>query len=128
MSAEPKVVCVLERRYHLVDAFAIYAVTLCGGRHVVLPRFEAAEALRAVERERVSCCNMASTMVLMLLNNPAAELVDLSSLRILSCGGSPLPPAAVERAIALFGCEFFVRRGRPPFGLGHTRACCASAR
>lgn len=93
-----------------MDAFAIYAITLCGGRHVVLPRFEAADTLRAIEREGVSCCNMASTMVLMALNNPAAEAVDLSSLRILSCGGSPLPPAAVARAIALFGCEFFVRR------------------
>jgi hypothetical protein len=31
--------------FHLVDVFAVYAITLVGGRHVLLPTFSAAEAL-----------------------------------------------------------------------------------
>ena len=31
--------------FHLVDAFAIYAVTHVGGRHVTMPAFEAKAAL-----------------------------------------------------------------------------------
>ena len=92
--------------FHLVDAFAIYATTMVAGRHVILRSFAAAEALRCIERERVTVTNMATTMVLLCVNNPVATLVDLSSLRMLSCGGSSLPAAAVRRALSVFGTEF----------------------
>ena len=55
--------------------------------------------------------NVASTMVTMLVNNPLVEQLDLSSLRLLSCGGSPQSPAVVARAVAVFGCEFFLSYG-----------------
>jgi hypothetical protein len=32
-------------------------------------------------------------MVAMLVNNPLVEQLDLTSLRVLSCGGSPQSPA-----------------------------------
>ena len=34
--------------FHLVDVFAIYAITLVGGRHAMLPSFSAQEALLAI--------------------------------------------------------------------------------
>lgn len=34
--------------FHLVDVFAVYAITLVGGRHVTLPVFSPAEVLLAV--------------------------------------------------------------------------------
>jgi len=34
--------------FHLVDVFAVYAITLLGGRHVLLPTFSAAEVLLAI--------------------------------------------------------------------------------
>jgi acyl-coenzyme A synthetase/AMP-(fatty) acid ligase len=37
--------------------------------------------------------------------------VDLSHLRLLSCGGSPQSPTVIARAIAALGCEFFVSYG-----------------
>ena len=150
--------------FHLVDAFAIYAVTHVGGRHVTMPAFDAQATLALIgvlhimpqqhiaraaeqyhaahaivtdladavllrsctecrkqlhpklfrphaERERVSVTNLASTMVTLLLSNPALGRADLSSLRLLSCGGSPLPPAAVAAALAAFGCRFFMSYG-----------------
>ena len=54
---------------------------------------------------------MASTMITMMVNNPLVEVVDLTSLRLLSCGGSPQSRSIVMRAIALFGCEFFLSYG-----------------
>lgn len=50
-------------------------------------------------------------MVTMLVNNPLVEQLNLSSLRVLSCGGSPQSPAIIIRAIAVFGCEFFLSYG-----------------
>ena len=97
--------------FHLVDAFAIYSITDVAGRHVFLQSFEASRLLRVIALERVTVSNLASTMVTILSHNPYADVCDLSSLRLLSCGGSPLPPTVVKRAIALFGCEFFVSYG-----------------
>ena len=31
--------------FHLVDVFALYAMTLLGARHVIIPTFSATEAL-----------------------------------------------------------------------------------
>ena len=106
--------------FHLVDAFAIYAVTAVGGRHVIMPTFAAAETLRVIERERVSVTNMASTMALLCVNNPLAGVVDTSSVRVMSCGGSPLPAAAVRRAVAVLGTEFFM-------SYGMTESWCAAS-
>ena len=97
--------------FHLVDVFAIYAITLVGGRHVTLPNFSPIEALLMMERECISVVNMASTMVSMLVNNPIVDTFDVSSLRVLSCGGSPQSPAVIVRAISIFGCEFFLSYG-----------------
>lgn len=92
--------------FHLVDAFAVFAVTAVGGRHVLLRQFEAAAVLRTIQQERVSATNLATTMVTLLVSHPAAAAADLSSLRIVTCGGSPLPAAVAHRAVAFFGCEF----------------------
>ena len=106
--------------FHLVDAFAVYSVTRVCGRHVILPAFTAAAALRTIEQERVTASNMASTMALLCAQNPAAAVLDLSSLRIVSCGGSPLPAADVRRAVAAFGAETFISYGMTE--------CCGATR
>ena len=97
--------------FHLVDAFAIYAITRVGGTHVVNPKFNAAGVLDTLERERVTCLNLASTMLTMLVHNPSAHRRDLTCLRILSCGGSPQSNSNVKKTISIFGCEFFVSYG-----------------
>ncbi len=37
--------------FHLVDAFAIYAITLVGGRHAILPTFTPQEALLTIGKQ-----------------------------------------------------------------------------
>ena len=64
-----------------------------------------------IECERVTVSNVASTMAALMVSNPMLPLMDLASLRLLSCGGSPQPPDIVRACIAQFGCEFFVSFG-----------------
>lgn len=119
--------------FHLVDAFAIFGVTRVAGRHVISPSFNAADCLRLIEQERVTASNgallctgrylgaillqsaaslsVASTMLLVLAANPAAAFIDTSSLRILSCGGSPLLSSDFRRALSSFACELFISYG-----------------
>ena len=68
-------------------------------------------AMCIAERERVSVTNFASTMVTLLVSNPLLPQLDLSCLRLVSSGGSPLPPAIVKRAISAFRCPFFISYG-----------------
>jgi hypothetical protein len=97
--------------FHLVDAFAMFALTRVGGRHVFLPKFDALSCFRVVEREGVTCSNVASTMLTLMVNSPAAAFFDISTLRLLSCGGSHQSPAVVRKAFSLLGCEFFISYG-----------------
>ena len=79
-------------------------LTGLGGVHVCLPRFDAAEVLRLVERERVSRLFLVPTMAQLLLACPDLATRDVSSVRQVSIGGAPSTPellAAVEDA---FGC------------------------
>lgn len=59
----------------------------------------------------MSVSNVASTMINLMVNNPLLPALDLSALRVLSCGGSAQSDAVVARALAAFGCEFFVSYG-----------------
>lgn len=63
------------------------------------------------ERERITVTNVASTMLTMMANNPLMHLANTTSLRVLSCGGSPQSPAVLMRAVAALGCEIFLSYG-----------------
>ncbi|KAJ1456737.1 hypothetical protein M885DRAFT_554740 [Pelagophyceae sp. CCMP2097] len=97
--------------FHLVDAYAIFAVTWVGGRHVTLPRFGGAAFASAVEAHGITVTNVAATMVMLVLADPAAAAADLRSLQLVSCGGAPLSRETVLRAVERFGCEFFLSYG-----------------
>ena len=44
--------------FHLVDVFAIYAITLLGGRHAILPTFSAQDALLMIGKKTSSNSSM----------------------------------------------------------------------
>ncbi|KAH8066347.1 ligase [Aureococcus anophagefferens] len=96
--------------FHLVDAYAIFAVTWVAGTHVTVPAFAAAPVFDALRDHRVTVSNVASTMVTLLLADPAVGKADASSLEMLSCGGR-CSAATVLSALATFDCEFFLSYG-----------------
>jgi len=66
-------------------------VLLKGGSCVLVGSFDAAAALELVERHRVTFMFGVPTMFDRLTREPGWPDADLSSLRMLSCGGSPVP-------------------------------------
>jgi acyl-CoA synthetase len=58
---------------------------------VVRERFVAEDVLAAVERHRVTVLCCVSTQFIMMLNSPAIEQYDLSSLRVMFTGGEAVP-------------------------------------
>jgi long-chain acyl-CoA synthetase len=92
--------------FHLADAGAIYALTICGAVHCFIPSFDPEAVLRAIERHRITNLVLVPTMVNMTLNYPGFDNYDHSSLRRIMYGASPMPLALLERGMAKFGCEF----------------------
>ncbi|WKG05621.1 long-chain fatty acid--CoA ligase [Mycolicibacterium sp. HK-90] len=93
--------------FHLADGNATFGVTVCGGRHVFVPRFDATECLRTMERERVTHAALVPTMINMLVNNPAVGEVDLSELDYITYGASPMPEGLLRKALESFpNCSF----------------------
>ena len=97
--------------FHLVDAYGMFSITWIGGSHVFIPTFSAENTIAAIENQRITVTNMASTMATLILSHPGVEKRDLSSLQMLSCGGAPLSREVTLRAIAVFGCEVFQSYG-----------------
>ncbi len=62
-----------------------------GGEIVMLPRFEATAALKAVNRTHVTAIPGVPTMYQALLDNPQLPATDFSALRACISGGAPLP-------------------------------------
>ncbi len=68
---------------------AYYAAPLYGCKSVALERFEAEDALKAIERERVTVLGVVPTQLSLIVNHPNFDKYDVSSLRFVWMGGSP---------------------------------------
>ena len=82
-----------------IGAFAtLITQTLTGGRIVFSTgRFDPAQVLALIESERVERWGAVPTMAARLLEHPAFDAHDLSSLRSFPLGGAPVPPVLLER-------------------------------
>jgi long-chain acyl-CoA synthetase len=66
------------------------APLLAGGRLVVIPRFEAGLAVRAISENGVTMIVCATTVLVALLQIPNVDEFDFSSLRYITTGGAPV--------------------------------------
>ena len=64
---------------------------------VLVPKWDAGEALRLIERERITYFVGVPTMSLELMNHPDRGNYDLSTLTDIAAGGAPRPVSHVER-------------------------------
>ena len=85
--------------FHLADIGAWIMQNVLGGTHVFVPGFTAAGVAETIERYRVSEVLLVPTMIQMLVDDPAAKSADLSSLRNLVYGASPIADAVLKRAM-----------------------------
>ncbi len=90
--------------FHIFANVVVLNRTLIGGGEMVmLPRFDAAQLLAAVERTGATMLPGVPTMFQALLDHPRIGRVDLSSLRVCISGGAPLPAEVKARFEAATG-------------------------
>jgi fatty-acyl-CoA synthase len=97
-------------------------VTAVGGRHVMLPRFDAGEVLRLIEAEGVTRLHLVPTMATALLNDPDLGRRDLTSLIQATVGGAPPGPTMIAELEQAFGCEVICGYGLTEAGPQLTKA------
>ncbi|NKB60080.1 MAG: long-chain-fatty-acid--CoA ligase [Alphaproteobacteria bacterium] len=93
--------------FHIADGLAVFGVTMVTGTHIFIPGFTPEDSLRAIEDHGVTNGLFVPTMMNALVNHPDIEDFDLSSLRAVTYGASPMPEAVIRRAMEVIpNCEF----------------------
>ncbi len=95
----------------------VYPVTHAGGKVVLMYKWDPGEALRLIERERVTRLSGVPLMSRELILHPDFAKTDTSSLLALSGGGAQVPPDLVLQ-IAEKG-----KTAKPSTGYGMTETC-----
>jgi long-chain acyl-CoA synthetase len=93
--------------FHLADAAAVFSNTAIGTTHVFIPRFDPKAVLEAVSREHVTSLLLVPTMINFIVRRPDVDLYDLSSLRQITYGASPIAPDLLRKAMKVLKCRFF---------------------
>jgi len=97
--------------FHLADAWATFAITWVGGKHVVMSDFDPSLVFSIIQQERVTITNMIPTMLNILVNTPGVESYDFSTIRAILSGGAPIAPEVVKKIIETFKCDYIQTYG-----------------
>ena len=83
--------------FHIMDLPFMFAAPAVGFCQVTIPKFSPKGFCETVERERVTHTVLVPTMINLLLQFPELRQYDLSSLKQLAYGGSPMAPDLIHR-------------------------------
>lgn len=85
--------------FHIADGCAVFGVTMGLATHVFIPGFTPAATMQAMQDHKVTNTLLVPTMVNMVVNDPTVGDYDLSSVRDIVYGASPMPEAVIVKAI-----------------------------
>src|SRR5271168_2671449 len=82
-------------------------LTLLGGTHVMIQRFDPKEIFRLIEKEGVHTCSLVPIMATALVNCAERLNYNLSTLRRIVIGGAASSPTLIREVEEKLGCECF---------------------
>ncbi|MDO9316181.1 MAG: long-chain-fatty-acid--CoA ligase [Burkholderiaceae bacterium] len=96
--------------FHLADMAMSMMQAIEGNTHAFIPAFNPEAVLDTIERDRVSCVLLVPTMIQMMVDHPTMQKPrDLSALKTIIYGASPIAEAVLERAMAALPGVGFVQ-------------------
>ncbi|MEH6583610.1 MAG: class I adenylate-forming enzyme family protein [Halioglobus sp.] len=109
--------------FHVSGCYAVFLLNLRGGRKTsILYKWDPVDALRVIEQERITIFTGVPTMTMSLLESPAFQETDTSSLCSLGAGGAASPPHLKDLIYDALP-DAYPGTG---YGLTETNATCAS--
>src|SRR6266849_2596007 len=91
---------------NITDVGAVFALTMLGACHIFIPMFDPVRVLEAIQNEKVTITVLVPTMINAVLNHPDVDTYDLSSLRRLLYGASPMPVELLKQGLQKWGLIF----------------------
>ena len=112
--------------YHTMGIHSLLAMHLVGGCYVPQARWDPGEALRLIEKERITSLYLAPTLFYDLVSEERLAEQDLSSVRALGYAGSAMTSTVVARCVEAFEPRVFVNHYGSTeiytFSIGHDQA------
>jgi long-chain acyl-CoA synthetase len=91
--------------FHLVSACAVFAMPLLGARQVALP-FSPDGFLGAIGQWRITVTSLPPTLMNLICSHPNIATSDVSSLRLVMYGGSPMPLGVLSKAFEVLPTSY----------------------
>lgn len=88
--------------FHVAGGSRVFTATALGAHTVIMRKFDVPEMLSNIEQYRVNMVQLVPTTMQMLLDHPEFSKFDLSSLRMITYGASPMSEALLKRVIITF--------------------------
>lgn len=105
--------------FHAGGLFAYVSSQVVFGNTTILTRqFDPVQVLEVIERENVTVFAAVPTMYQMMMQSPAFDEADMSSLRFCTSGGAPLPVPVIQHYSREKGVRFKQGFGMTEFGPG----------
>ncbi len=95
--------------FHAADWVICMAMVSVAGENYFVPGFEPVAVMEAIQQHAITRLVMVPTMVNMVVNHPDVASYDLSSLRHVLYGASPMPQAVIQRAMEVLPKTRFVQ-------------------
>ncbi len=92
--------------FHLADGAATFSNVHHAIAQAFCARFDPTDVLEMIQRDRITVMVLVPTMINFLLHHPKIADYDLSSLRHITYGASPIAPETLKKAMQVFGCNF----------------------
>ena len=86
--------------FHIADAFYCMTSLAVGGTNYFLPGFEPVATMRGIQDYQIDRLLMVPTMVNMLVNHPEIGHFDLTGLRSVAYGASPMPESVIKKGLS----------------------------
>ncbi len=97
--------------FHIGGASAVIQGIYSGQQILLHKMFDPVEVLDEIEKHAVQSLFLVPSMILALLQVPGVEDKDLSKLRQISYGASPITESLLRRALEVFQCDFVQKYG-----------------
>ncbi|MDI6872485.1 MAG: long-chain fatty acid--CoA ligase [Bacillota bacterium] len=95
--------------FHLGGIVPWVAHMIVGGSHVVLGEFGVRAVLEAIDAHEVRAMTLVPAMIQWIVNDPVAADFDLSSVRSILYGASPISESVLTRALEVFPSAGFAQ-------------------
>jgi acyl-CoA synthetase (AMP-forming)/AMP-acid ligase II len=91
--------------FHIAGINSTLMPLIEGGMNVLVPEFDPAHVISIIGERRITHTFVVPAMMLFMLQSPAAQRGDFSTLQVIAYGGSPVAEQVLIDAQRTFGCQ-----------------------